>query len=287
MSVCAGIILYNPDIKRLTQCIEAIEHQVASLVLVDNASDNISEVEEILAGSSFVLIKNDSNHGIAYALNQLVAHASDNGFEWIVTLDQDSICCESLVSKQLAAIENQEKIAMASPVIIDRGISELEEKNDEKLPEIEDVTFCITSGCLTNVSAVQSIGGFNEWLFIDEVDREVSLRLLRAGYRLVRVNTVELQHEYGLKTVTRRILWKKVVYRNYSPFHVYYQTRNLVYMLRKYGSEYVPVPFLRWFRMFFATCLKLIFEPDRLRRLKAFKKGLTEGLAVKIDKNER
>jgi len=284
MKVCAVIILYNPDSKRLAQNINAIKNQVDLLVFVDNASANIDELLNEFTDDRYIWIKNDKNLGIARALNQLMEVADTNGYEWIITLDQDSICEKTHVEKLMAVTEGDKKIAMAGPLIIDRGITDTGgfSPQNKTLPDLEDVRLCITSGCLTNVKVVIEIGGFNDWLFIDEVDREICLRVLRHGYRLVRVNTVKLNHEYGQDTITRRLLWKKVVYRYYSPFRVYYQTRNLVYMMRKYGREYTPRLFYRWARLFFAFSVKFIYEPERIKRLKAFTKGLKEGFSVKI-----
>jgi len=294
MKVCAGIILYNPDTCRLEKNINAIQPQVDLVVLLDNASDNIDELQKMFDSDRFVWIKNDKNIGIAGALNQLIEFADVNDYQWILTLDQDSICGDDLVRKLVEASEKEtanEKspeeagskgIAMVGPLIMDRGIADTQMPPDTILTDIQDVRLCITSGCLTNIKAVLDIGGFNEWLFIDEVDREICLRLVLGGYRLIRVNTVMLSHEYGLKTITRRILWKDVLYRNYAPVRVYYQTRNLVYMLRKYGREYTPSPFRRWVRLFIAFSVKFVCEPDRIQRLKSFIRGIREGLSVNI-----
>ena len=45
--VCAGIVIYNPEIKRLQDVIYAICQQVEELILVDNGSTNISEIVEV------------------------------------------------------------------------------------------------------------------------------------------------------------------------------------------------------------------------------------------------
>jgi len=298
--VCAGIVLYNPDVERLVQNIRAVENQVEKLIFVDNASQNIDEIQEHFNDSKYIWIKNDANIGIAAALNQLVNYANENGYQWILTLDQDSICGNDLVSKLLVAAEKEngekdklnaigrvrsddvDRVAMAAPLVNDRGIIETETTPIDMDAEAEDVRMCITSGCLTNVKSVIDIGGFNEWLFIDEVDREMCLRLLLQGYRLIRVNTVELSHEFGLKTVTRRLLWKKVTYHNYTPFRIYYQIRNIVYMMRKYRTDYTPSLFRRWVRMFATFSVKFIFEPDRINRLKAFTRGIYAGLSADI-----
>ena len=312
MKVCAGIILYDPDVERLKLSLEAVRTQVDRVVFVNNASGNASNnadgLRELFSDSQYVWISNEENLGIAKALNQLVEFADSNGYEWILTLDQDSICEDGMVQKMLAIVEAEEravietgesavveteenafaegkKIAMVAPFIVDRGVTDKDEKSGKPVPDSEDIKFCITSGCLTRVEAIVDTGGFNEWLFVYDVDREICIRLLRRGYRLVRVNNTKLYHEHGTKTVYRRLLWKRVVYHNYSPFSVYYMTRNLVFMLRKYGSEYAPRPFFRWVRLFFAFCVKFIFESDRIQRLKAYVKGLRDGFSVKISES--
>jgi len=281
MKVCAGIVLYNPDIERLKECVDAALPQVDRLVFVDNASGNIDEVQKEIAGENFIWIRNNENLGIAAALNQLIEFAANNDFEWVLTLDQDSICEGEMIEKLSFVVK--EEVAIIAPLVIDRGVPEMKQPGKEPLPETDDVKMCITSGSLTNVKAVLDAGGFDEWLFIYDVDREICIRLLRKGYRLVRVNGAKLFHEHGLKTVSRKFLWKKIIYRNYTPISVYYMTRNLVFMLRKYGKEYTSNPFLRKIRMYIAFSVKFIFEPDRMQRLKAFRKGVKEGKMVDIN----
>ena len=41
----AGIVLYNPDVERLHENINGIINQVDALILIDNGSDNIKEIE--------------------------------------------------------------------------------------------------------------------------------------------------------------------------------------------------------------------------------------------------
>jgi len=294
MKICAGIVLYNPDIKRLKKCIDVIKPQTEQLIIIDNASNNISEIQNEFADEKITWILNKENSGIAKALNQLTDYADSEGYEWILTLDQDSICETGLVEKMCAAVNagKNKNIAMVSPIIIDRGLidcgrTDNETSENEHLPETEEIKFCITSGCLTNIKAINETGGFNDWLFIYDVDREICIRLLRKGYKIIKSNNAALYHEHGEKTVIKKVFRKKIVYHNYSPISVYYMTRNLVYMLRKYGSEYSPHPTLRWIRLFFAFCVKFIFEHDRIPRLKSFSKGIKDGFKVKINDNQR
>ena len=282
MKVCAGIVLYNPEIERLSLNIDAISPQVDLIILVDNASSDISELKKRFTDNRFIWICNDKNLGVAAALNQLVNYADENKYEWILTLDQDSVCSENLVDKLLSSSEMYNNVAMISPKIIERGSESKKIKSDQPPPEVEEVKICITSGCLTNIKAVIDTGGFNEWLFIDHVDHDMCIRLRYRGYRILRVNTVELDQEYGLKVVHRKILFKVYEYHNYTPFRVYYQARNMLYMVRKYGADFKPHPFLHYFRPIVVFCVKLTFEPNRMRRLAAFTRGYFTGLFMKI-----
>lgn len=303
MKICAGIILFHPDIERLRQNIGAVLPQVDRLVLINNAPDETQMLDEALSsvtadtasgktdGIAIVRINNEENLGIAAALNQLLAYAGKNGYRWVLTLDQDSICGENLVEKLCEAADDHGNAAMVSPLIIERGTvwedkkpsgRADKEKKSQKAADVEDIPFCITSGTLTNVEAVQNAGGFNERLFIDEVDRDMCIRLRYKGHRILRVNTVKLEHEFGVELVHRRLLFKVYKYRNYSPFRVYYQIRNMVYMVRKYGADYKPYPLWRLIRPFLTFTVKFIFEPHRLKRLSAFFRGYTAGLFMKL-----
>lgn len=41
---CVGIILFNPDMKRLIECIITIQNKVDSIILIENWSINASDI---------------------------------------------------------------------------------------------------------------------------------------------------------------------------------------------------------------------------------------------------
>jgi len=297
LNICAGIILCNPDIDRLTKNIDAIINQVSKLVLVDNASDNIAVLKETFADERIEWIINAENRGVSGALNQMFENAYKNGFQWLLTLDDDSACDDSMVDELLTATYYYNNAAIISPRVIDRDITEAnktkanktkakktkaKKTGKESLPNSEEINMCITAGSLTNVKAVISTGGFDERLFIDHVDHDMCLRLRRLGYRIVRVNSAKLWQEFGQETVRRRFLWKVYTQRRYAPFRVYYQTRNCIYMLRKYGREFKRRPNYYYFHLIFAFFARFLYEPKRLGRSKAFISGYFAGLFMKL-----
>jgi len=286
LNVCAGVILYNPNIDRLTKNIDAIKPQVGKLILVDNGSDNIDKVQDVFADfadNEISWIKNTENKGVSGALNQLIEFADKNGFEWILTLDDDSVCGENMVAELLTAIQLYDNIAIVSPRIIDRDASVGKSSADKPAGDHEEINMCITAGSLTNIKAVLEAGGYDERLFIDHVDHDMCLRLKRRGYRIIKVSTAVIYQEFGKEALRRRFLWKIYTQRGYTPFRVYYQTRNSLYMVRKYGGEFDSRPRYFYAYLIFAFFARFIYEPKRISRLKAFVTGYFAGLRMRTN----
>ena len=71
-AVCAGVVTYNPDIKILQKNLQALSPQVQDVFVVDNGSDNIHDIENLIGGfNNLTIFSNPKNLGIAQALNKL------------------------------------------------------------------------------------------------------------------------------------------------------------------------------------------------------------------------
>ena len=155
--IVAGIISFNPEIKRLKENICAITIQCDCLYLIDNGSGNINDVIELLNkinDEKITLIRNNKNEGIARALNQLCEIALGNGYEWIITLDQDSVCPLNLAVQYKKYIGGS-GIGMLCPLIVDRNknINKKIKRN-----KTTDISECITSGSMLNLLVWRKIG---------------------------------------------------------------------------------------------------------------------------------
>lgn len=266
-TICAGIVTFNPEIKKLENNIRSIITQVSRVVLCDNCSENIGEIKELIRNQfhnyEIDVIEFQENKGIALALNVLVKDAINNGYAWIITLDQDSECPSTLIQhlKNYADATT----AIVAPRIIYRG-NEKFAKNVNNITE--DVEWVITSASLTNVNVWKAINGFDEQLFIDKVDYDFCIRARRAGYRITKVNTIYLLHELG-NLRCRKIFWKTVYVTNHSAFRKYYMTRNSIYLKKKLNlnsSAYIM-------KIFFKT---LLFENNKFDKIKAIKCGIKD-----------
>ena len=79
MKVCVGLVLYNPQIDRLKRSLEVLASITEEVILVDNGSCNIMEIEHLFDEIyNVVLLKNNDNLGIATALNQICSYASNH-----------------------------------------------------------------------------------------------------------------------------------------------------------------------------------------------------------------
>lgn len=216
------------------------------------------------------------------------------GFDWVLTLDQDSICCLDMVDKLALAAELHPSVALVSPFVVDINQLTLEEYSKMELPEYEYAVMRITSGSLTNVPAVKKIGMFYVPLFIDQVDHDLCLRLRRAGYEIIVANRAWLLHEVGKTEMVyiapslgklTGIKWfsRPKYISNHLPIRVYYQTRNLLYMLRKYGGEYTAQPMRYWLAFCRGMCLRFLFEDRKIKKILAFTRGFFAGIMMKTD----
>lgn len=272
MNICAGIVLFNPEIERLNENIEHIRKQVAQLVLVDNGSDNLNEVKDLIKGlPNVILLENGENLGIAQALNRILKFAGDYSYEWVLTLDQDSVADDSLIEaykKFLIEHTLSQKIGCLTCNIVDRNFN-----IEKKESGYEEIDYCITSGSLMNVEKTFEIGGFDESMFIDKVDCDICINMRKHGYKIIRINYDGLLHEIGHAKQINLGFRKWELY-NHSSFRRYYMCRNASYLLRKYHNIYVFNMFLK---EVFQFILVFLFEDNKKEKAGKGLKGFADG----------
>lgn len=272
--ICAGIVTYNPVWTRLEENISHIIEQVDRVYICDNGSNNIDEINEKLAtfNNRVVLNKLFENKGIAFALNQLCNSALVDGFEWILTLDQDSVSPESMI-EGLTQYTNKGDIAIVAPDIIYRNN---EDFVYNRINESDEVEWVITSASLTSLSIWKTLGGFDEQLFIDKVDYEYCYRARNAGYKIIRVNKVKLLHELG-DLHCRKVFGRIINVTNHSAFRCYYMARNEYIVKKKLG---VGQPDKENFKLLIKV---IMFEKEKRKKCNAIFKGIREGKAYALN----
>lgn len=273
INLYVGIVTYNPDIESFKKNLSAISAQTECVVIVDNASANVVEIERIAAEAGIQVIRNTRNEGIAKALNQLMAYGQRRGFGWMLSLDQDSLCpfnyCENML-KIVGIVPNP---GIVAPTIVDRTIGIL---GHNPTSEFQEVRTCITSGAFVKIDVWEEVGKYDESMFIDFVDFEFCYRVRKHGYKVVQTNKVMISHKLGECEMRRFLLWKVRV-NNHSAFRKYYIARNNIYY---------PLKHHLWFhllrgnwRNLWIIILVFLYEKDKknksLRVLRGWRDGYT------------
>jgi rhamnosyltransferase len=289
--ILAGIVTYEPELDRLADNIVGIIGQVDAVLVYDNGSTNSDQVADLVSAyPTATLLSAPSNSGVAGALNRLAEAAVERGARLLVTLDQDSVSPSGMV----AILENElaSGVGIVTPYIVDRNKLTVAEYRELNLPRVERYMQparkgAITSGGLVNLDAWLEVGGFDERFFIDYVDYDFNQRLMAAGYQILRANRTHLVHEVGRAVKT----WLRVPRRNmsgrwelevfyafgHSPMRCYYKARNRVLFTRKHGRELGITNEGVW-QIPQQVVLTVLFEDQKSAKLRAFLKGLVDGV---------
>lgn len=252
--IAAVVVTFHPDhafLQRLSLLLE----QVARVVIVDNNSDQtclLPWAPKLAEEHRVTLLRNTENLGIAAALNQGIHRLVDEGYQWVLTLDQDSICGTGMVAALRHKIEADPDSSSIAIVGVNRqdpidpNSDHLWLRPKNRFPFIpffervtcgklgyEGTTAVITSGSLVNVGVFQQIGAFRDEMFIDLVDTEYCLRARRTGYRIVVACDANLIHRIGEKRKVS-ILGMGIVATHHAPLRRYYLFRNTVTLMREY-----------------------------------------------------
>ncbi|WP_348519294.1 glycosyltransferase family 2 protein [Bifidobacterium sp. ESL0690] len=303
MRIAAGMVTFNPSLDDLRGSVPALLKQVEALVIVDNGSKNVDKVADFVAGYPQVtLLRNEKNLGVAVALNRIFEWAEKAGFDWVLTLDDDSEIPSGMIDGYRRCLKDRDDVAAVgsgassdSDGVLDsansvNGSKRADDSNGSSRVGIvcpllinrKDGTVfhskrskdeCITSGSLTNVAAWRAIGGFDDWLFIDGVDFDFSRRLVAAGYPIVECKAVVMPHQIG-ESRTINLGIKHPIAWNHAPFRWYYIERNALYIDKKLGVYSWPHAVAR---IVGDALIVLLFEHDKAKKIGAMLRGWRAG----------
>ncbi len=249
------IVTYNGEtsIIRLIRHLLAAEASVGLNVLViDNASEDetifsITEAEF----SNVKVLKNNANLGLGCAFNQGMEYFKKQQVEWLLVLDQDSFVSQDFFKQfeQLFAIDNcpisdiasvcSNALSESSAVIEHRpylwnGHEFYNAPDDiaEQICHLPVVASAISSGTFYKIDTVLALGGFKEAYFIDFIDHEFHLRLLKHGEKMLWNKSAVFYHNLGASQQKN----ESAVWIEHLPFRYYYMARNMAHGLYTYGG---------------------------------------------------
>ncbi len=281
--ICAVIVLYFPDdgFKNRLHC---IVKQVDAVVIVDNSAnaESMHFLDEFVE-QRIHLLSNDSNQGIATALNQGVQFAGEHGYQWTVLLDQDTEpmegMCRELLDLYQDCCKSGGKALVGANFI--NGLGKVQVSCGESVvPWIRQITL-ITSGTLLSLDVYKIIGSFRDEFFIDAVDYDYCLRAREKGIHVVLSCDPLMRHTIGIQT-SHNLPWKKTAVSNHSAMRRYYMARNNLVLAHEYWFKEPTWVLKRLSYLIKTMVLIACFEDNKMSKLSAVIAGLWHALTGKV-----
>lgn len=262
----AGVVVtYNPQ-EDVINNINTYIKWIKRLYIIDNSRND--DFRKYINNEKIEYIPNFENLGIAVALNMAAQRAINDGFDWILTMDQDSKFKKNDLQKLQEYIKNNNTDNIG--IVTAYQCSKFTTKDSIPNEEMSKVKITMTSGNLLNLKVFQRIGGFREDFFIDGVDTEYCIRLEKNKYNVIRLNTVLLEHNLGDFSV-HSFFGKKPLVSNHNYIRRYYIMRNNLYIANIYNDNEYKKIFLR---KECKTAIKILFfEKDSLRKIRSMFRG--------------
>ena len=266
-NIAGVVVLYNPG-KDVVGNIQSYIDWISYLYIIDNSENSNSFIKEAFSGNTKVeYIYNNNNIGIAAALNIAVEKAVKSGYNFLLTMDQDSVFEEGSLKSLFMILTDSSSIGIYSPFHKNRFFT-----SPPRTAGMEEVSDVMTSGNILNLSAVSKAGKFKEEYFIDFVDVEYCFRLRKNGFKIMRVNNSFLIHNEA--NLSKRKFFGFSIYpSNHSDIRWYYKIRNYLYTKKEY-QKYFEDYFVDKKKYVLNNILKvLFFEKRKIKKFKMMFKG--------------
>lgn len=292
LPLCAVVVLFRPDAD-VEENLRALSRECGRVVVADNGCPSELRARlKVLQGITWLPM--GGNVGVAPALNRGLAWARAQGFAWALTFDQDSRPESGMVRALWQAGQAMPLAAVICPRVHEEGSDPARYRWVTKHPalpllfrrvacigpDLSEVTMAVTSGSLFDLAAWEQLGRFDDGFFIDYIDAEYCLRVIRAGRTVAVAGNARLRHRLGARQ-ERIVLGRDFRPMNHAPFRHYYMARNRVVVWRRHA---LAVPHWAVFDFCFAwynLARVLLFETQRWAKVKAILHGTWHGVLGK------
>lgn len=268
------LISYYPDIQQTRNNIFQFIDYIDTLIIWENTPEKERDKFRIdLPEHNFKIINMGcgENMCIAFPLNEAIKYARLNQFTHLLTMDQDSFFETGHFIKYKKIVE----LFKNDMFIFGPNPNYCEPSNTDTPTQVNTL---ITSGNIININIFDHIGLYREDYKIDCVDYEFCFRAARNGYKCYMISSILLKQEFGKLQKTKLGFYIS----NYSPFRLYYITRNNIKLYREY-PDYISLKtlFSRITKPFFKI---IISENEKSKKIKAIIKGCIAGIfSLKIN----
>lgn len=268
MKLAGVVTLYHPSENVFTN-INSYLDQLDILYVLDNTEKPDDKIKARFSSNAKIkYIAFHDNMGIAYAMNYALKAVGD--YDFLLTMDQDSQFMPGMMAAYKYDIEQFEK---EHPQQVGVYAVNFDQRVDPIVPGAKSINVAITSGSIIPVKKSIEIGGFDENLFIDEVDNEFCYRVKEHKLDIIEFSSVLLKHSLGHQTF-HQILGFHYNTFNHNAVRKYYMIRNRLYVLKRYPTV------RKWYiKNIIKDIVKVIIaEKDKKKKLYSMFLGLKDGI---------
>ena len=273
-NTAAVIVSYHPD-DEFRERLAKLRSQFAAVYWIDN-TPGADTGSRLIRDLDVNYISQGFNAGLGTALNMGCTAALKDGFEWVVTFDQDSDIAADFLGQQIAAWQ----VSGSSAFILGCNYSAGDKVGEPRFRAGDYVVVCktvITSGCLMCLPVLEDLGRFRDDYFIDGIDHEICLRGRSRGLVVSRHGRVLMKHRIGERSANYRILPYL-----HTPVRKYYSMRNGTRNIIQYATSDPLWAVRKSATLAWEVVIALLFEPDRRKKMTAMFRGLRDGLTSRM-----
>ncbi len=271
-TIASIVVSYNTAPDRLRQLIERLG-TTTSVIVVDNSTQAsvATQIEQIVQAAGAQYLGCNGNVGVGAAQNRGIALAKTHGASAVLLMDDDSMPDKGMVCA-LAAVaaspgSSSPCVVCATPLAVD--VVRTDPAPDGAPFPVRDM---MSSGSLIPMAVLDTVGPFDEGLFVDLIDFDWGWRAQARGVPIVKVPRARLRHRLG----DRKRLPFGLSLNVPSPVRHYYQARNLILV---WPRHHVPAKW-KWSRTLLTPtkfAMVLVFSDRRSERILHFIRGVVDG----------
>lgn len=217
------------DTKNFLHSLEKVETKGFSLevIVVDNASKEPFTLSQKGKKEHITVIRSEVNTGFAGGNNIGMRKALDNGADYVLAVNNDTIVHPAMITELLSVLDSDKKIGVTTPKIyfakgyefhkdrytkeelgkvfwfagghtdwanvksIHRGVDEVDQGQYDA---VEKITFATGCCMLFKREVLEKVGLFDDRYFLYYEDADLNERIQRAGYDIYYVPSAVLVH---------------------------------------------------------------------------------------------
>lgn len=227
-----GVVVVNWNGRRfLADCLSSLVRsdyptEQLEIILVDNASTDGSADWAEQNFKSIKVIRDETNLGFAAGNNQGIRWALDQGAEFVVVLNYDTVVEPGWLIELVRAAESDRRIGSVQSLVLLHGDPQLVNTSGNQLhylgfgycgqyrskrqavdDRIKDIAYGSGTAVLYRAAALRAVGLFDEDLFMYHEDLDLGWRLRLAGYRNVIAPQSIVYHKYSFSRNPKKFFY--------------------------------------------------------------------------------